>query len=35
MTRGQKLMQIMSDEEFEDLLDEDWLIKGQKNLMED
>nr|WP_318711877.1 nicotinate-nicotinamide nucleotide adenylyltransferase [uncultured Treponema sp.] len=31
----QKLMQIMSDEEFEDLLDEDWLIKGQKNLMED
>lgn len=27
-----KLIRIMSDEEFEDLLDEDWLIKGQKNL---
>lgn len=31
----QKLMQFMSDEEFEDLMDEDWYIKGQQNLMED
>ena len=25
----------MSDEEFEDLLDEDWILKGQKNLKEE
>lgn len=27
-----KLVQFMSDEEFEDLLDEDWLQKGKENL---
>lgn len=31
----QKLTRLMSDEEFEDLMDEDWLIKGQKNLSEE
>lgn len=31
----QKIIQIMSEEEFEDLLDEDWLLKGQKNLTEE
>lgn len=31
----EKIWRFMSDEEFEDLLDEDWLIKGQKNLAED